>query len=148
LRLLIPGASVFLLHENQEPNLDLLKFFPQLQKYFRLEPLSSEGHGDNTATILDPTFYAMDFLSAFQSSTITLTPPANNASPHYERKLRTYNREVKVNEIWNQGGFDGFISVSSYDLPTYLPRCLEHVETSAGIAIYGPFREVSLPKPS
>lgn len=125
------GASVFLLHENQEPNLDILKFFPHLQHHFQTDTIPEDG-----AHI---TFCSMDFLAAFHAGSITLVPP--KSSPMYERKLRTYNLTVRVHEIWNNGGFDGFIGVSSYDPTTFLPYCMEKLEMCANIAIYSPFRE-------
>jgi len=127
------GASVFLLHENQEANLDTLKFFPHLQRFFRSELTEPS----------EQTFHSMDFLSAFDPSTITITPPHQGSeSEIYERKLRTYHRELQIHEIWNEGDFDGFISVSSYDPATFLPRCLNKLELCSSIAVYSPFREV------
>ena len=125
------GASVFVLHENQEPYLDSLKFFPHLQQYFRLDPYPSDSQ--------EPTFHSMDFLQAFHPSSIILTLP--QPSPMYERKLRTYNRELQVHKTWNEGGFDGFISVSSYDPHSYLSRCIERIEMCSNIVVYSPFRE-------
>jgi hypothetical protein len=85
----------------------------------------------------------MDFLSAFDPSTILMTPPHQGSEIEiYERKVRTYNRELQVHKIWNECLFDGFISVSSYDPSTFLPRCLKKLELSSSIAIYSPFREV------
>ena len=83
----------------------------------------------------------MDFLSAFKPESITLSPPAKQDGPLYERKLRTYNREVQVHNIWNAGCFDGFISISSYDPQSFLPRCLNKIELSSNVVVYSPFRE-------
>jgi tRNA (adenine58-N1)-methyltransferase non-catalytic subunit len=109
-----------------------MKFFPHLQSCFTLDPNLLQ----DTSR---PVFTSMDFLTAFQPDTVTLTPPLQ--SPLYERKLRTYNREIQTHKIWNQGGFDGFISVSSYDPTTFLQRCVERVELSGNIVVYSPFRE-------
>ena len=128
------GASVFLLHENQEPYLDTLKFFPHLQHYFRNDT------SDSDFTSSESNFHAMDFLSAFKPEAITLNPPAKGG-PLYERKLRTYNREVQVHNLWNEGCFDGFISVSAYDPQSFIPRVLDKIELSGSIVVYSPFRE-------
>lgn len=129
------GASVFLLHENQEPYLDTLKFFPHLQQHFSSDPSET----DLTST--GPTFHSMDFLAAFKPGSITLTPPKKEGGPLYERKLRTYNREIQIHNIWNQGCFDGFLSVSSFDPQSFLPKVLNKIELSGNIAVYSPFRE-------
>jgi tRNA (adenine58-N1)-methyltransferase non-catalytic subunit len=85
----------------------------------------------------------MDFLSAFDPSTITITPPHQGKEGEiYERKLRTYHRELQVHKLWTESNFDGFISVSSYDPTTFLPRCLNKLELCSSIAVYSPFREV------
>ena len=84
----------------------------------------------------------MDFLSAFDPSTITITPPHQREGEIFERKVRTYNRELQVAKLWNEGRFDGFLSVSSYDPTTFLPQCLNKLELCASIAVYSPFREV------
>jgi hypothetical protein len=122
-----------MLHENQDPNLDTLKYFPHLQKYFGPESLSTEATSH-------PTFHSMDFLSAFRPSTVTLTPPIRDG-PLYERKLRTYNRELQTHKLWNEGAFDGLVSVSSYDPQTYLARCIERIAYSANIVVYNAYRE-------
>jgi tRNA (adenine58-N1)-methyltransferase non-catalytic subunit len=82
----------------------------------------------------------MDFLSAFHPDSIVLTPPKEGGNL-YERKLRTYNRELEVHKKWKEAGFDGLICVSSFDPQSYLPQCLERLELCASIAIYSPFRE-------
>lgn len=82
----------------------------------------------------------MDILAAFYPSNITLTPPAQE-SHLYERKLRTYQRELQIHKVWNEGGFDGFISVSSFEATSYLPRCLERLELCSNVIVYSPFRE-------
>src|SRR5438046_2984875 len=88
---LISGASVFVLHENKQPFLDTLKFFPHLQQHFRVDLNST----DSSTTI-----HSLDFLEAFHSSTVVLTPP--QPGPLYERKLRTYNRELQAHKIWKE----------------------------------------------
>jgi hypothetical protein len=118
-----------------------LKFFPHLQHHFRTDA-PTEADNDALTEPSEPTFLATDFLSAFQPSSRFLTPPSQPQSAHYERKLRTYHRELKIDKTWSQGGFDGFISVSSYDPQSYLTRCLERLEMSANVAIYSPYREV------
>lgn len=82
----------------------------------------------------------MDFLAAFHPSNITLSPPIKD-TPLYQRKLRTYHRELQVHKLWDEGGFDGFISVSSYDPTTFLSRCIEQIEIGSNIVVYSPFRE-------
>ena len=84
----------------------------------------------------------MDFLSAFYPSTITITPPHQGEGQIYERKVRTYNRERQIVDIWQQGHFDGFISVSSFDPATFLARCLDKLDLCANVVVYSPFREV------
>jgi tRNA (adenine58-N1)-methyltransferase non-catalytic subunit len=137
------GASVFLLHENQEPNLDALKFFPHLQHHVRIDPPSPES-ADSTTTPKDVTFQSMDFLAAFRPEVITLRQPIQKDREDnlYERKLRTYNRELLTHKQWSHGSFDGFISISSYDPGTYLPYILPKLALSSQLVIYSPFREV------
>ena len=84
----------------------------------------------------------MDFLAAFHPSTITLTPPGKQQQNHiYDRKVRTYQRELLIHKLWNEGGFDGFISVSSYEPTSYLSYCLERIELCSNVIVYSPFRE-------
>jgi hypothetical protein len=81
----------------------------------------------------------MDFLSAFHPDSITLTPPKQGNL--YERKLRTYNREVAVHKVWKDAGFDGLLSATSFEPQSYIPRCLERLELCSNIVVYSPFRE-------
>lgn len=82
----------------------------------------------------------MDFLSAFHPDSIILTPPKEGGNL-YERKLRTYHRELEVHRVWNDAGFDGLISASSFDPQSYISRCLDRLELCANIVVYSPFRE-------
>jgi len=82
----------------------------------------------------------MDLLSAFHPDSITLTPPKQGGNL-YERKLRTYNRELEVHKVWKEAGFDGLICASSFDPQSYISRCLERLELCANIVVYSPFRE-------
>jgi tRNA (adenine58-N1)-methyltransferase non-catalytic subunit len=126
---------VFLLHENQEPYLDTLKFFPHLQQYIRTDS------SDTDSPSIESSFHSIDFLAAFQPGVVTITPPAKEGGPLYERKLRTYNKELQVHKLWDEGLFDGFISVSNYDPQSFLPKVLNKIELSGGIVVYSPFRE-------
>jgi hypothetical protein len=132
---LIQGASVFLLHENQEPNLDTLKFLPHLKSCFGQDP-------EKLSDTSKPICISLNFLAAFHPETVTLNPPTEG--PLYERKLNSYNRERKIHEIWKEISFDGFLSVSSYDPMSYLPLCIEKVDLSGNIAVYNQYREVIL----
>jgi tRNA (adenine58-N1)-methyltransferase non-catalytic subunit len=87
----------------------------------------------------------MDFLSAFHPLDITLVPP--NTSDHddqdvFDRKLRTYNREIQTHQIWNDGSFDGFISLTSIDPRSYMSQIVGKLEMSSNIAVYSNYREV------
>lgn len=128
---------MFLLHENQEPNIDTLKYFPHLQNNIR-QQISSDTQSENP----DLTFLSMDFLSAIDSSSVSLVPPMEGPDRQiYERKMRTYNRELEIHKIWNESLFDGFISVSTLDPESYLQRFVERVELSGNVVVYSPYRE-------
>ena len=84
----------------------------------------------------------MDVLSAFDPSLVTLVlPKEGQNSLLYERKLRTYHRELLIHKTWKEAGFDGFISVSCLDPQSYLQRCIERVDLCSNVVIYSPYRE-------
>jgi len=118
--------------ENLQPYTDVLKYFPHLQKY--VQPDEPGSTSENT-----PTFHSLDFLSALHPDTVTITPPIEG--PLYERKLKTYNMHVETNRIWNEGGFDGFLSATSYDPTSYIAKCIERVSLSGSIVVYSQYRE-------
>ena len=123
---------MFALCENIQPYTDVLKYFLHFKTYLQTE--ESDHTSENT-----PTFHFLDFLSAFRPETVTITEPIKG--PLYERKLKTYNLHVETNRIWNEGGFDGFLSATTYDPTSFIAKCADKVGLSANLVVYNQHRE-------
>ncbi|SSD60090.1 related to tRNA (adenine(58)-N(1))-methyltransferase non-catalytic subunit TRM6 [Saccharomycodes ludwigii] len=132
------AGEIVLVHENEHPNLDLLKY-----SNFSAEFI--EKHV-KTLSMLDylepPTKLEVESLFvALTEEQISNLKPAKKGA--YYRSLKFYERSLENIKL-SQSKYDGLIVASTLHLPSLIPRLSANVHGSRPIVCYSQFKEVLL----
>lgn len=132
-------GKIVVVHENEHPNLDLLKFSNYSEEFI-------ERHV-KTISILDyfepPTIE--EVREAFTPMTDEqLKEMKSNKKGAYYRRLKWYHNQLDIIALATEIQYDGLIVASTLHLPTFVPRLGEKVHGSRPIVCYSQFKETLL----
>lgn len=129
-------GTVLTIHENEHPNYNALKhcnipddIFKEVVKLI------------NFLQIIEPENEKIHFEELSSDQLAQLKGPKR--SQYYKRLKRTSNINTAI-DLFQEGNFDGFISVSSLDPVSFLPLTIPKVGGSRAIVLYNQFKEVLL----
>lgn len=132
-------GKIIVVHENEHPNLDLLKYSNYSEQFIRKHIL--------TVSILDyfepPTMEEIkeEFEPLSKEESFELKGGAKN---NYYRKLRWYNNQVQTLNIATKWEYDGLVVATTLHLPSLIPKLGERVHGSRSIVCFSQFKEILL----
>ncbi|KAL3230113.1 hypothetical protein RNJ44_01476 [Nakaseomyces bracarensis] len=133
-----PG-KIIVVHENEHPNLDLLKFSNYSEKFIENHVIC--------LSILDyfrpPTVQEIEsrFTPLPQEEVKQMKSGKRNT---YSRKLKWYYNQLRTVELASKQEYDGLVVASTLHLPTLVPRLAERVHGSRPIICFSQFKETLL----
>ena len=134
------NGKVVLVHENEHPNIDLLKFSNYSEEFIRehvltislldfFEPPSREQIASNEFKVLS------------KEEVFSLRTNQRNS---YYRKLKWYKQQLQNIELACETQYDGLVVATTLHLPTLIPKLGERVHGSRPIVCYSQFKETLL----
>lgn len=132
-------GQIVVVHENEHPNLDLLKFSNYSEQFIRDHV--------KTVSLLDyfepPTMEEVQaaFKPLPKEQVWSMKGGRKNA---YYRRLKWYNTQLQTIELANEIEYDALIVASTLHLPTLIPKLGERIHGSRPIVCYSQFKETLL----
>ncbi|AAS51665.1 ADL255Cp [Eremothecium gossypii ATCC 10895] len=133
------GGTIVVVHENEHPNLDLLKF----------SNYSEEFIGKHVKTVSLLQYFEPPTVEEVEASFTPLDDAQlremkSNKKGAYYRRLKRYNSDLEVIRLASQITYDALIVASTLQLSTLVPRLAGKVHGSRPIVCYSQFRETLL----
>lgn len=133
------NGLIVVVHENEHPNLDLLKFSNYSEEFVQSHV--------KTISILD--FFDPPMLSDVENAFTPLSSSEvaqlkSNKKGSYYRRLKWYKNQLTNIKVARETIFDGLIVGSTLHLPTLIPRLGEKVHGSRPIVCYSQYKETLL----
>lgn len=132
-------GKIVVLHENEHPNLDLLKYSNYGEKFINDHV--------KTVSLLDffeppnPADVDANFLPIPKEEARQLKAGKKNA---YQRRLKWYYNQHQIVELSTKCQYDALIVASTLQLSTLVPLLAERVHGSRPVVCYSQFKEILL----
>lgn len=132
-------GEIVVVHENEHPNLDLLKFSNYTEEFIQQHV--------KTVSILD--YFEPPVTEEVKEAFTPLTDEQlkslkSNKKGAYYRRLKWYNTQLEIIEWATKQQYDGLVVASTLHLPTFVPKLGERVHGSRPIVCYSQFKETVL----
>lgn len=132
-------GKIVVVHENEHPNLDLLKFSNYSEKFIEKHVIC--------LSILD--YFKPSTMEEIESRFTPLPleevkQMKSGKRNTYSRKLKWYYNQVRTIELATKQEYDGLVVASTLHLPTLVPRLAERVHGSRPIICFSQFKETLL----
>ncbi|QLG72537.1 hypothetical protein HG535_0D02450 [Zygotorulaspora mrakii] len=132
-------GSIVVIHENEHPNLDLLKFSNYSDQFIKNHVKAISLLDFFEPPIMEEVKQAFKPLSKEEIS--SLKSGKKNA---YYRRLKWYNTQLQTIELSKHVEYDGLIIASTLHLPTLVRKLGRKVHGSRPIVCYSQFKETLL----
>lgn len=133
------GGKIVVLHENEHPNLDLLKFSNYSEKFINDHV--------KTVSLLDffeppkPDEIDSSFTPAPREEARQLKAGKKNA---YQRRLKWYYNQHLIVELSTRCQYDALVLATTLQLSTLVPLLADHIHGSRPVVCYSQFKETLL----
>lgn len=129
-------GSIVMVHENEHANYSALK-----NCNISEATITNCVNTINWLQVVEPEAERIDFEYINPEELSQLKAPKRSQYYKRQKRAETINKAI---DMFQQGNFDGFISVSSLDPISFLPLMVPKVGGSRAITIYSQFKEVLL----
>lgn len=132
-------GKIVVIHENEHPNLDLLKFSNYSEKFISQHVI--------TISLIDffepPTMDEINerFQPLSKEEIYELKSSKKNT---YYRKLKWYKNQLEILKYVKEVEYDALVVATTLYLPSLIPRLSERVHGSRPIVCYSQFKEIVL----
>ncbi|EDO16709.1 hypothetical protein Kpol_1003p14 [Vanderwaltozyma polyspora DSM 70294] len=132
-------GKIVVIHENEHPNLDLLKFSNYPEEFIR----------DHVKTISILDYFEPPTVEEIQQGFTPLSKEEvhemkGNRRNAYFRRLKLYKGQLEMVDYATKVQYDGLVVATTLSLPSLIPRLSEHVHGSRPIVCYSQFKETLL----
>ncbi|SCU84609.1 LAMI_0C08174g1_1 [Lachancea mirantina] len=132
-------GKIILVHENEHPNIDLLKFSNYSEEFIK----------DHVKTISLLDFFEPPGVEEVQSAFTPLSHDAlkemkSNRKGAYYRRLRWYENQLEIIDLATKLSYDGLVVGSTLYLPDLVLQLSTKVHGSRPIVCYSQFKETLL----